>query len=95
MNGSNAKVGKSANTKDSTVPLNKICPINLAIGRRLSRESARLNLTGTETARIMERSRRTVCYYEQGTGCPDAQALGLLDQAGFDVLFIVTGRRSK
>ena len=66
-----------------------------AVGRRLAMEASRLNLTGTETAAMIGCSRRTWCYYEAGKSCPDAVALASLDQLGFDVLYVITGRRGK
>lgn len=64
-----------------------------AIGRRLTLESSRLGLTGAEAAAGAGCSRRTWCYYESGKSCPDAVALARLDKVGFDVLYIITGRR--
>lgn len=69
--------------------------VKAAVGRRLARESFRLGLTGTEVAVWIGCSRRTWCYYEAGKSCPDAVALGSLDKLGFDVLYVITGRRSK
>lgn len=64
-----------------------------AIGRRLALECSRLELTGGEAATIAGCSRRTWCYYESGQSSPDAAALARLDKQGFDVLYIITGRR--
>ena len=66
-----------------------------AVGRRLTLEASRLGLTGTETAARIGCARRTWCYYEAGESCPDAIALARLDKLGFDVLYVITGRRSK
>ncbi len=66
-----------------------------AVGRRLTLEASRLGLTGTETAARIGCARRTWCYYEAGKSCPDAVALARLDKLGFDVLYVITGRRSK
>ncbi|EPL60407.1 TraP putative transcriptional regulator [Stutzerimonas stutzeri B1SMN1] len=66
-----------------------------AVGRRLTLEASRLGLTGTETAAGIGCSRRTWCYYEAGKSCPDAVALARLDKLGFDVLYVITGRRSE
>ncbi|UTH38939.1 helix-turn-helix domain-containing protein (plasmid) [Pseudomonas sp. KHPS1] len=66
-----------------------------AIGRRLALESSRLGLTGGEAAAGACCSRRTWCYYESGRSSPDAVALARLDKLGFDVLYIITGRRDR
>ncbi len=63
------------------------------IGRRLAMECSRLGLTGTKAAADAGCSRRTWCHYESGTTTPDAVLLNRLDKLGFDVLFIITGRR--
>lgn len=63
------------------------------IGRRLSVECERLGLSVTQAAADAGCSRRTWCYYESGSTTPDAVFLNRLDAMGFDVLFIITGRR--
>lgn len=64
-----------------------------AIGRRLSIECNRLGLTVTKAAADAGCSRRTWCHYESGSTTPDAVTLNRLDAMGFDVMFIITGRR--
>lgn len=64
-----------------------------AIGRRLSREAARLELSGTAAAAQAGCCRRTWVHYESGATTPDAAMLRRLDALGFDVLYLVTGRR--
>ncbi len=63
------------------------------IGRRLSAECSRIGLTATQAAKDSGCSRRTWCNYESGDTTPDAVLLNRLDAMGFDVLFIITGRR--
>jgi transcriptional regulator with XRE-family HTH domain len=63
-----------------------------AIGRRLSSEAARLDLSGTAAAARAGCSRRTWLHYESGATTPDAAMLRRLDALGFDVLYLVTGR---
>lgn len=65
------------------------------IGRRLSIECNRLGLTVTKAAADAGCSRRTWCYYESGSTMPDAVILNRLDAMGFDVMFIITGRRTR
>lgn len=64
-----------------------------AIGRRLALECSRLELTQAAAAAIVGCSRRSWIYYEAGSSSLDSLQLSLLDPAGFDVLYIVTGRR--
>jgi transcriptional regulator with XRE-family HTH domain len=63
------------------------------IGRRLAIECSRLGFTGAKAAEVAGCSRRTWVNYESGDTTPDAVMLNRLDKLGFDVLFIVTGRR--
>jgi transcriptional regulator with XRE-family HTH domain len=63
------------------------------IGRRLAIECSRLGLTDGKAAEAAGCSRRTWVNYESGNTTPDAVMLNRLDKLGFDVLFIVTGRR--
>lgn len=63
------------------------------IGYRLRSESIRLGLSHTEAGKVAGCSRRTWQYFESGESLPDAEQLCQLGAAGFDVLFIVTGRR--
>jgi transcriptional regulator with XRE-family HTH domain len=66
-----------------------------AIGRRLAQECSRLKLSQSAAAAIVGCSRRSWGYYESGSSSLDSLQLALLDPAGFDVLYIVTGRRSR
>lgn len=63
------------------------------IGRRLAIECSSLGFTGAKAAEAAGCSRRTWVNYESGDTTPDAVMLNRLDKLGFDVLFIVTGRR--
>lgn len=64
------------------------------IGRRLVEQAGRMDLTGTVAAEMAGCSRRTGIYYESGATTPDAAMLYRLYALGFDVLYLVTGRRS-
>ena len=65
------------------------------IGRRLVAEAGALDLTATAAADMAGCSRRTWFSYESGDTTPDAVMLRRLDELGFDVQFLVTGRRSR
>ena len=65
------------------------------IGRRLGIECSRLALSQKTAAAIAGCSRRSWNYYEAGCNTPDSVQLAAMDQAGFDILFIITGRRSR
>ncbi|HGA2320928.1 TPA: helix-turn-helix domain-containing protein [Pseudomonas putida] len=67
--------------------------VRQVIGCRLVQECERLGITNTRAAEISGCSRRTWSYYLRGTHIPDAEVLSTLDGRGFDVLYIVTGRR--
>jgi|LSQX01.3.fsa_nt_gb transcriptional regulator with XRE-family HTH domain len=66
----------------------------IAIGRRLAEETSRLDLTSTRAAQHAACSRRTWRYYESGETTPDAAMLLRLDALGFDILYVVTGRKA-
>jgi transcriptional regulator with XRE-family HTH domain len=64
------------------------------IGARLLEERQRLNLSQTEMGKIGGVSINTYFTYEKGAGCPDAECLARLYQAGVDVLYVLTGVRN-
>lgn len=63
------------------------------IGHRLRQECIRLQLSATEAAQIAGCSRRTWHYWEEGNAAIKADALALLCQAGFDLVYVVLGER--
>lgn len=64
-------------------------------GERISTEINRLHITLELAAEYAGCSRRTFSYYLQGATVPNAETLKALDERGFDVLYIVTGRRNR
>lgn len=69
--------------------------VKKVIGRRLALECSRLELSQIAAAEVAGCSRRSWGYYESGSSTLDSVQLSALDRAGFDVLYIVTGRRSR
>lgn len=63
------------------------------IGHRLAEERVGKRLSQDDLARAVGRTRRAVAGWEAGDATPDAEVLCLADQAGIDVLYVVTGRR--
>ncbi|WP_434077481.1 helix-turn-helix domain-containing protein [Pseudomonas aeruginosa] len=63
------------------------------IGQRLRAECVRLRLSTDDASAAAGCSRRTWQYFESGQSLPDAEQLYQLALVGFDVLFVVTGRR--
>ncbi len=64
------------------------------IGRRLVEERKLHKLTQTDLRVQFGIGKSTQLNYENGKTCPDVQYLKQLDSMGFDVLYIVTGRRN-
>lgn len=64
------------------------------IGRRLVEERKLHKLTQTDLRVEFGIGKSTQLNYENGKTCPDVQYLKQLDSMGFDVLYIVTGRRN-
>lgn len=64
-----------------------------AIGGRLREERNRLNLSQIDTARMGGVAKNAQINYEAGSRQPDVGYLAGLDSAGFDVLYVITGRR--
>lgn len=64
------------------------------IGSRIRQERERLDgLSQEKLAPIVDSTKRTVIAWEKGESSPNTLQLNLLDEAGFDVLYIATGRR--
>lgn len=66
---------------------------NVVIGERLRAERNRCRLTQLDLAERAGVSKTTQANYESGLRSPDADYLARADEAGLDVLYIVTGRR--
>jgi transcriptional regulator with XRE-family HTH domain len=64
------------------------------IGERLSQERKLLNLTQMELMDKIGSGRLSIIAYEAGRTTMRADQLAVLDQLGFDILYIFTGRRS-
>lgn len=65
------------------------------IGERLREERERLGLNQTELGARGGVSRKTQFNYESGERLPDAAYLAKVMDAGVDVLYVVTGNRSR
>lgn len=65
------------------------------IGKRLKEERARLKLTQLKFAAIGGILANAQLKYEQGLRSPSALYLARLSEAGVDVLYVVTGKRSQ
>lgn len=64
------------------------------IGARLREEREALGANQTDFAQIGGVQRRAQVNYEAGERSPDAAYLAAVAQAGVDVLYVLTGRRS-
>jgi transcriptional regulator with XRE-family HTH domain len=63
------------------------------IAIRLRQERERLGITQSDLGKKSSLTRTTMGDYESGRRIPDANYLVALDVCGFDVLYILTGRR--
>lgn len=64
------------------------------LGDRLREERARLRLNQAQMGAIAGAAKRTVIDWEKGATSPGAAQLSALSDAGFDVLYVLTGARS-
>jgi|GEM_PF-728960 len=64
-----------------------------AIGERLREERERVGISQTELGKIGGVVKKTQIDYEKGASAPNASYLAKVDEAGVDVLYVVTGRR--
>lgn len=67
----------------------------MVINVRLREERERLGLTQKDVAAHVAMTSRAQVMYESGERSPDTKYLAALDQIGFDVLYILTGKRSQ
>jgi len=65
----------------------------LSIGVRLREERTRIGLVQADAAKAAGVGFSTYQGYERGERFPDAETLQRLSMQGFDVLYIVTGKR--
>lgn len=74
--------------------------LNISIGVRLKEERERLGYSQTVVAEIADRAgvkgatRQSQAMYEKGQRTPDAAFLAAIQEAGYDVLYILTGQRA-
>lgn len=66
----------------------------ISIGERLRHERKRLSFTQEIIGEITNSSKPTVISWEKGNSSPNAGILAVLAQHKFDVLYIVTGKRT-
>ncbi len=65
------------------------------IGSRLCEERVRLQMTQGDLAKAVGISRTSATMYEAGRQLPGAEVMLGLYQLGIDILFILTGQRSR
>lgn len=63
------------------------------IGARIREERNKLQMTQPEFAEIAGVSKRTVIDWEKDASAPNAVQLSALSEAGFDVNYVITGKR--
>ena len=74
--------------------------IFISIGARLREERERLGFSQTAVAELAEKAgvkgatRQSQALYEKGQRMPDAAFLAVMQGAGYDVTYILTGQRS-
>lgn len=64
------------------------------IGARLREERELRSITQVGLAEIASAGKRTVIDWEKGVTAPNAVQLAAMADAGFDVLYILTGQRA-
>lgn len=62
---------------------------------RLRAERESLCLSQPTLANLIGVGKTTVINWEKGSSAPDAEQLSVMAEAGFDVLYVVTGKRSQ
>lgn len=67
--------------------------VRAEIGERLREERKRLKLTVEAAVRDLDVGRTAYFSYEGGSAVPGADVLNRMDRCGFDVSYVVTGRR--
>lgn len=67
----------------------------MGIGDRLKEERERLGFSQTEFAAVAGASKNSQYNYEKGDRSPDADYLAAIADRGVDVLYVVTGERTR
>ena len=67
----------------------------MSVGKRLKEERSRLGLGQVAFAQACNVSRSTQTYFEADTNVPGGAYLIAADALGVDVLYVLTGRRSR
>ncbi|AXT47759.1 XRE family transcriptional regulator [Chromobacterium rhizoryzae] len=65
----------------------------VSISERLKQERSRLGMIQMEAHKAADVSYATYLGYEKGTSFPNAEVLARLFTVGFDVTYIITGKR--
>ncbi len=65
------------------------------MGERIKEERERLGFNQSEFAELVSSTRKTLFNWESGAAAPNATALAAWADHGLDVLYVVTGQRSK
>lgn len=66
----------------------------MTIGARLKAERERLGLTQPAIAKVAGTTKKSQIDYEKGTTSPKADYLLAVSQAGVDLMYVLTGKRS-
>ena len=66
----------------------------MTIGARLKAERERLGLTQPAIAKVAGTTKKSQIDYEKGTTSPKADYLLAVSQAGVDLIYVLTGKRS-
>lgn len=64
-----------------------------SIGERLRKEREKLGMTQVEMAEVAGVTRVSQQNYENNRRIPHADYLALIDRAGVDIYYVVTGKR--
>lgn len=67
----------------------------MGLGERLREERERLGLSQPNFAAIAGTTKQTLFSWESGKTAPDGFLLGAYASAGVDVLYVITGQRSR
>jgi len=68
---------------------------SVSMGLRLREERLRLGLSQTEFGKTGGVTKKTQMLYESGERSPDMVYLAAVAEAGVDILYVVTGERSR
>jgi len=68
---------------------------SVSMGLRLREERERLGLSQTDFGKIGGITKKTQMLYESGERSPDMVYIAAVAEAGVDILYVVTGERSR